>query len=233
MDAEHLIPAYEDTLYYLWAEQNLPANLDPLKADLKDDLERRRIAKLLTRGLNTESGYVLPIEWNYVNQRWLTGRWKLRNDNLFLIPGDSPLGLRLPLNSLAFPQHDYERYQPESDPLRSRAPLAPSGQQFANLAAQKITAQPIGSNNNIEKHSEKNPTHKTKPNYIEAGYVIRTAMCFEARDGRLHLFLPPLTYLEHYVALIEAIEDTAATLNMPVVLEGYEPPKDYRLKDCL
>src|SRR5690606_9359897 len=68
---------------------------------------------------------------------------------------------------------------------------------------------------------------------LEAGYVIRTAMCFEARDGRLHVFLPPVTYLEQYVALIEAIEDTAAALNMPVVLEGYEPPKDYRLKKFL
>lgn len=236
VNSEHLIPAYEDVLYYLWAEQQLPSNIDPLTADLKDDLERRRIAKLLTRGLNTESGYVLPIEWNYLNQSWLSGRWKLRNDNLFLIPGDSPLGLRLPLNSLEFPQHDYERYQPESDPLRSRAPLAASGQQFANLAAQKITAQPIGKNdseNSTEKNTEKNTAQKNKANYVEAGYVIRTAMCFEARDGRLHLFLPPLTYLEHYVALIEAIEDTAATLNMPVVLEGYEPPKDYRLKKFL
>ncbi|EIK44151.1 Transglutaminase-like superfamily domain protein [Cellvibrio sp. BR] len=236
VNSEHLIPAYEDVLYYLWAEQQLPANIDPLTADLKDDLERRRIAKLLTRGLNTESGYVLPIEWNYLNQSWLSGRWKLRNDNLFLIPGDSPLGLRLPLNSLEFSQHNYERYQPESDPLRSRAPLAASGQQFANLAAQKITAQPIGKNdseNSTEKNTEKNTAQKNKANYVEAGYVIRTAMCFEARDGRLHLFLPPLTYLEHYVALIEAIEDTAATLNMPVVLEGYEPPKDYRLKKFL
>jgi uncharacterized protein (DUF2126 family) len=225
-------------LYYLWAEQTLPPDINPLEADLKDDLERRRIAKLLSRGLNTESGYVLPIEWNYsqnqnyTNQSWLTGRWKLRTGELMLVPGDSPLGLRLPLNSLEFPKHEYERYQPESDPLGPREPLATKGQQATALTAEKSGAV---KNTIAQKIAEQKAAlgGAPKPNYIEAGYVIRTAMCFEARDGRLHLFLPPLTYLEHYVALIEAIEDTAATLNMPVVLEGYEPPKDYRLKKFL
>ena len=237
VNSEHLIPAYEDVLYYLWAEQTLPPDINPLKADLKDDLERRRIAKLLSRGLNTESGYVMPIEWNYVNQSWLTGRWKLRTGELMLVPGDSPLGLRLPLNSLEFPKHEYERYQPENDPLTTRAPLAPTGRQATALSAEKIgtTKQTIAQKVAEQKAALANAASPAehKPNYIEAGYVIRTAMCFEARDGRLHLFLPPLTYLEHYVALIEAIEETAATLNMPVVLEGYEPPKDYRIKKFL
>lgn len=241
VNREHLIPAYEDVLYYLWAEGTLPPDINPLEADLKDDLERRRIAKLLSRGLNTESGYVLPIEWNYTqnnaNQNWLTGRWKLRTGELMLVPGDSPLGLRLPLNSLEFPKHDYERYQPENDPLTARAPLAPSGKQATALAAEKSlsTKQTIAQKVAEQKAAQANASNAAahKPNFIEAGYVIRTAMCFEARDGRLHLFLPPLTYLEHYVVLIEAIEDTAAILNMPVVLEGYEPPKDYRLKKFL
>nr|WP_324258165.1 transglutaminase family protein [Cellvibrio fontiphilus] len=231
VNSAHLIPAYEDVLYYLWAEQQLPANIDPLSADLSDDLERRRIAKLLNRGLTTESGYVLPIEWNYTHQRWLTGRWKLRSEHLFLVPGDSPLGLRLPLNSLEFPQHDYERYQPESDPLALDAPLAPSGTQLTALQQSRSTLKQSIHQKIIEQKTALGLQPAT--DFLEAGYVIRTAMCFEARDGRLHLFLPPLTYLEHYVALIEAIEDTAATLNMPVVLEGYEPPKDHRLKKFL
>ncbi|MFC3114236.1 transglutaminase family protein [Cellvibrio fontiphilus] len=231
VNSAHLIPAYEDVLYYLWAEQQLPNNIDPLSADLTDDLERRRIAKLLTRGLNTESGYVLPIEWNYTHQRWLTGRWKLRNEHLFLVPGDSPLGLRLPLNSLEFPQRDYERYQPESDPHAAVAPLAASGAQLAALQGAGSTLKQAIHQKIIEQKTALGI--QPAKDFLEAGYVIRTAMCFEARDGRLHLFLPPLTYLEHYVALIEAIEDTAATLNMPVVLEGYEPPKDYRLKKFL
>ncbi len=218
----HIIPAYEDALYYLWQEQKLPPDVNPLAADLSDSLERRRLAQLLTRGLNTPSGFVLPIEWNYLHQKWLTGRWQLRTGELLLIPGDSPLGLRLPLNSLEFPEHEYERIQPESDPLTQREALAPSGQQQKKLDAARVA--------NAQKLSVQTPS---APHYLEAGYVIRTALCFEVREGRLHLFFPPLTYLEHYVALVEAIEDTARHLQIPVVLEGYEPPKDYRLKKFL
>ena len=267
VDADHLIPAYEDTLYYLWAEQNLPANIDPLKADLKDELERRRIAQVLSRGLNNPTGYVLPIEWNYLHHNWLTGRWKMRRDHLYLIPGDSPLGLRLPLNSLEFPEHEFEKYQAQSDVSVPKPPLAPSGEQMLALKTGRVefnSPSPASvalsghgiSGEIVDASFAKQTSAKTerphpntplarggdakieknisqKKNRIEAGYVIRTAMCFEAREGRLYCFMPPLTYLEHYIALIEAIEDTAAILNMPVVIEGYEPPKDYRLKKFL
>ena len=214
VNAEHLMPAYEDTLYYLWTEQQLPPDVDPTKADLKDSLERRRLAKLLTRGLNVPTGFVLPIEWHFPQQCWITGRWQLRTDHLLLIPGDSPLGLRLPLGSVESPRYDDDRYQPEADPLAERAPLAKAGQAYVKTGAATPGKRPFA-------------------NTLEAGYAIRTALCFEAREGRLHVFMPPLTYLEHYVALIEAIEDTAASLDIPVVIEGYEPPKDYRLKKFL
>ncbi len=248
VNPQHLIPAYEDSLYYLWAEQQLPPEVDPRKADLSDDLERRRLAKLLQRGLNNPTGFVLPIEWNYVHHNWLTGRWQLRNDILSLIPGDSPLGLRLPLGSLSFPEHDYERYQPEADPIVEREPLAAAGQIYAQLAEGKIDPGSAPAMNTAASAAAKaapqkaaaqkisaqaQPQQQPQRNYIEAGYVIRTALCIEPRDGRLHLFMPPLTYLEHYLAIIEAIENTAAELQMPVVIEGYEPPRDYRLKKFL
>jgi uncharacterized protein (DUF2126 family)/transglutaminase-like putative cysteine protease len=219
VNSKHLMPAYEDTLYYLWTEQQLPPEVDPTKADLSDSLERRRLAKLLTRGLNTATGFVLPIEWHFPQQHWITGRWQLRSEQLLLIPGDSPMGLRLPLGSVDAPKYDDDLYQPEADPLVERAPLPKSGQAYVQ-ATLTTAKEPVA-----------NP-HPSRDS-LEAGYAIRTAMCFEARDGRLHVFMPPLTYLEHYVALIEAIEDTAKALQMPVVIEGYEPPKDYRLKKFL
>lgn len=218
VNSKHLMAAYEDTLYYLWTEQQLPPEVDPTKADLSDSLERRRLAKLLTRGLNTATGFVLPIEWHFPEQHWITGRWQLRSEQLLLIPGDSPMGLRLPLGSVDAPKYDDDLYQPEADPLVERAPLPKSGQAY--VQATRATAQEP-----VARHPSRDS--------LEAGYAIRTAMCFEARDGRLHVFMPPLTYLEHYVALIEAIEDTAKALQMPVVIEGYEPPKDYRLKKFL
>jgi uncharacterized protein (DUF2126 family) len=52
----------------------------------------------------------------------------------------------------------------------------------------------------------------------------------EAREGVLYLFLPPLKYIEHYLDLVASIEATALKLKMPVRIEGYEPPRDYRME---
>jgi uncharacterized protein (DUF2126 family) len=60
--------------------------------------------------------------------------------------------------------------------------------------------------------------------------VVRTALAIEPRDGKLWVFLPPLSSAEEYVELINAIEDTAAHLSMPVLIEGYSPPFDSRLR---
>ena len=60
--------------------------------------------------------------------------------------------------------------------------------------------------------------------------LIHTALCVEPRNGKLYVFLPPVTHLEHYLDLVRSIEATAAELKQPVILEGYEPPHDHRLK---
>ena len=60
--------------------------------------------------------------------------------------------------------------------------------------------------------------------------VPHTAICIEAREGRLYIFMPPLTTLEHYLELVATIEETAKSLALPIVLEGYEPPRDYRIE---
>jgi uncharacterized protein (DUF2126 family) len=41
--------------------------------------------------------------------------------------------------------------------------------------------------------------------------------------------VPPQHYLEDYLELVAAIEDTAASLGLPVLVEGYSPPHDPRL----
>jgi uncharacterized protein (DUF2126 family) len=58
---------------------------------------------------------------------------------------------------------------------------------------------------------------------------VRTAISVEARDGRLHVFLPPLPSVDAFVDLIGAIEEAAAAAGLPVQLEGYSPPSDPRL----
>jgi uncharacterized protein (DUF2126 family) len=59
---------------------------------------------------------------------------------------------------------------------------------------------------------------------------VRTALAVEARQGRVYVFMPPVRGADEYVELVMAIEDTAARLQMPVLLEGYTPPFDPRLK---
>ncbi len=202
---KYLMPAYEDTVYYLWREQSLPENVDPRKVDLDDDLERKRLAKLLELGLGNPVGFCLPVGWNYHKNQWRTSPWPLRRDTLTLIPGDSPIGLRLPLNSLPEQTKDHPDTDQPKDLFEARDELLPPGESAAASC-----------------------TDAVETDLVE---VVRTTLCIEPRDGRLNIFMPPLDYLEHYVALIEHIENTAAELDMPVVIEGYDPPSDYRLKN--
>ena len=59
--------------------------------------------------------------------------------------------------------------------------------------------------------------------------LVRTALTVEARNGLIHVFLPPLYAAEDWLALTAAVEDTAAETGRKVVLEGYLPPKDPRM----
>ena len=114
-------PAFEDGLHYLLQEQNLPEDIDSRIATSKDSLERRRLARVLEQGLDTPTGYVLPLEWNFYGHCWQSSEWKFRRDRLTLIPGDSPMGLRLPLESL--PAAEEDPLIQEADPHRETETL--------------------------------------------------------------------------------------------------------------
>ncbi|HSO19216.1 MAG TPA: transglutaminase family protein, partial [Desulfosarcina sp.] len=201
----------------MWAEGSLPVNLDPLKADLKDSLERRRIARLLQGDPGKPVGYVLPMTWDFAVEKWRSGLWEFKQGNLFLIPGDSPMGLRLPLDALPWVAPEKRDPMPERSLLEEFPILGDFHQAVARRESDSSAQQ-----------------RKEQPQFDAAGddrlaKVPHTALCIEPRDGRLHLFMPPLGYLEHYLDLTAAIELTAKALSLPVIIEGYEPPKDPRL----
>ncbi|MGH8678730.1 MAG: transglutaminase family protein, partial [Burkholderiales bacterium] len=63
-----------------------------------------------------------------------------------------------------------------------------------------------------------------------AKHIVRTALCIQPRGGCLHVFFPPLPTIEDWVDLLAATEASATALGLPVVLEGYPPPFDPRLR---
>ena len=202
ISTERIISGFEDAFYFLWREATLPVDVDPLKADLKDDLERRKLADLLDGDLGKPCGYVLPLRWNDQHRGWQSSPWPIRRQHLFLIPGDSPMGLRLPLDSLPSAESDELADSWEVDPLADRPPLEDYRQKVGHYQVLAESEQAI----------------------------VPTALCVEVREKRLYVFLPPFKRLESYLALVAAVEITAAAQSVPVVLEGYEPPEDHRLQ---
>lgn len=234
-----LMPAYEDAWYYMWREGQLPANVDPIKSKLSDERERIRFARLFDKGLDAVTGYVMPLRRDAKRETWETGAWHLRREHLYLIPGDSPMGLRLPLDSLPWiHEKDHPRLHPR-DPLAPFPPLPSEAdlRRHANdLSRQSLDARHDARASSGQKvadaaqdASENKAADADGDLDDSASGVIRTAICVEPRDGRLHVFMPPVETSEDYLALISALEETAAELNQPIVVEGETPPYDPRI----
>ncbi|MHB1187838.1 transglutaminase family protein [Thiobacillus sp.] len=217
-------PAFEDALAALQQEAELPANLDLARADLTDAAVRQNLANKLSGGLNTPTGYVLPLAWQPATHTpgWHSALWTLRRDRIYLAPGDSPMGLRLPLASLPWVAEDEREPWVEVDPFAAQPPLADFHGEVAARYSTHIAPTP--------QHPEVHPQTASLKQTIE---VPHTALCLEARQGDLHVFMPPLATLEQYLDLLAAVEATAAKLKRTVVIEGYAPPSDSRLEKLL
>ncbi|MBU1441430.1 MAG: transglutaminase family protein [Gammaproteobacteria bacterium] len=279
----YIEPGYEDIYYYLWRERRLPVNVDPFDSKLDDEMERTRLRRVFTQKLDSVIGYMLPIEASNADSDapaldgpgWKTGPWFLRDGRLFLIPGDSPMGWRLPLDSQPWASKGDYPYLIERDPTAPRAPLPAStvfrarqagfagdsasgldavpytfGTPQVSMAAlrfQSPTGDGAAGGPATPAQSVGDPGAVRYPRRGEsAHWVTRTALCVEVRDPRrangpaaervgtasgvLYVFMPPLARLEDYLDLVGAVEATAEQLGVQIVLEGYPPPRDPRLK---
>jgi uncharacterized protein (DUF2126 family) len=236
--------AHEDIHYYLWKEQRLPANVVVEDAKLADALERKRLARVFGQGLAAEVGSVLPIRRVIQDgvRRWQSGRWFFRGEHLFLIPGDSPIGFRLPLNSLPWmsPEDALRAQDYEADPFAWRDDLPPHAALMAQRAMraqlppealdQRALRSPRLGEGTASSIEDFRPQPQDIPVIGESDPgVVRTALSVESRDGKLHIFFPPLFAAEDWLDMVAAVEATAAEMGRKVVLEGYLPPSDPRL----
>ena len=218
---EYAIPAFEDPAYWMVKEAELPPNVDPINPKIEDAETRARMVRTFERGLTQPSGFVLPVQrWNseHTDRRWKSEKWALRRGKLFLVPGDSPVGYRLPLESLPWiPKVNYP-FINEQDPTEPRRPL-PSHERLARYYNDNARDQP----------------NVTRQTVVEQTFVpgtgaeVRTAMSIEPRDGVLCVFMPPVERLEDYLELIASIELAAGKIGCPVHIEGYPPPTDPRM----
>ena len=315
--------AFEDAWYYLWRERRLPVNVDPFNSKLDDEMERARLRRVFEQKLDTAVGYVLPVKAvekpEVSGPKWTTGPWFLRDERMYLMPGDSPMGLRLPLDSLPWVSQADFPYLIETDPSTPRqdlpahsamaarysdlpetgvsalpdfgaagggVPASPaptntrggvpylSGSGRAREAARKFQSALKSKNGKYSANvlvagpgpvpvlsaatvkATVNPTYPAQIEPVDfvrvpekqesAHWVTRTALCVEVRDPRrasgpkaeavgeksgvLYIFMPPLEKLEDYLDLLAAIEATAKETGLKLVLEGYPPPRDPRLK---
>ncbi|MGF1452313.1 MAG: transglutaminase family protein, partial [Opitutales bacterium] len=247
---DYLDPGYEDNYYYLWRERRLPVNVDPIKNNVRDPLERQRIAKVFEQGLDKIIGYALPLERGFDAEGtycWLSGPWYTRPSTLYLIPGDSPMGYRLPLESLPW-AHEADKRAPGQEGMSFDLPPLPDHQELARQYFRRTGEGPTTDHASpwrdyFAQFAGKIPPHlRPRPRTLqksdakpEAGkaapWVVRTALCVQPRERHLLVFMPPVPGVEDYIDLLTAIEATAGELQMPVVIEGYLPPHDPRLEN--
>ncbi|WP_349956286.1 transglutaminase family protein [Rhizobium sp. ZPR3] len=220
IEPDYVTPAFEDPAEWLVKEANLPDNVDPSNSKLKDPEERSRMARVFERGLTRPTGYILPVQtWNAraSGRRWTSEKWHTRRGRVFLTPGDSPVGYRLPLNSLDWiPASQYPYINP-MDPTIPREAL-PDYDEDKGRPLQAAHFQPFTGQQPIAPQS-----------LDEIGGYVRTAISVEPRDGRLCIFMPPTVSVEDYLDLVASAERAAAALNLPVHIEGYPPPQDERI----
>ncbi|KJF69679.1 transglutaminase family protein [Rhizobium nepotum] len=221
VEPDLVLPAYEDPAEWIIKEGSLPDNVDPSNSKLKDPEERNRIARVFERGLTTPTGYILPVQaWNAKadGKGWVSEKWNTRRGKIFLVPGDSPVGYRLPLGTLPHVPPSAYPYIHEADPSIPRGPLPdkfkPSGRTMPEASF------------HVDEASGQERIEQTLG---EIGGAVRTAMSVEPRDGRLCVFMPPVERIEDYLELIAAAEAAATDLGLPVHIEGYGPPHDERI----
>ena len=206
LDTTMVLAAREDPLPAMREEGDLPPDVELTDDAIDEAGARTRLRKMMQGGLSKTLGYVLPVRrasGKREGQGWLSELWRFKRGRLYAIPGDSPLGLRLPLGSLPELKPEDYPYIVPLDPYEERGPLPP--------------------------HSALHPEWplRGEPSAKAKVPAVRTALTIQPRDGFLYVFMPPVARLEDYLELVAQLQTAAEDL--PIRLEGYAPPADPRM----
>jgi uncharacterized protein (DUF2126 family)/transglutaminase-like putative cysteine protease len=226
LDPAMVLEAREDPLHWIKAESELPANITLDAASLDDAGGRASLVRAIGSGLSRVVGHVLPVRkasgW-IEGDGWVSEAWTFRRGGLYLVAGDSPIGLRLPFDSLPYLSPEAYPHITPPDPFEERGEAPSFDALFTDAdgnpgdGAGAATPAAVPRRSRVPRN--RRAVARTGP--------VRTALCVEARDGWIHVFLPPVAVLEDYLELIAQIEIAAEGL--PVRIEGYTPPEDPRL----
>ncbi len=202
--ADFISPLFEDPLDRLAAEARLPLGGQPAGVPVVAPAQADARTALVA-ALDAERGdpvaWAIPLGWAEDDSGWVTTSWRTRRGAVFLRPGTSPAGLRLPLDALV------RSPPPAPEPRSGYAPLPPLPATGPDPAAGRAPARPL-----------------------PADRAPSTALCVQERDGHLFVFLPPLPDATACVELLAVVERAARAEAVRVVLEGYTPGGDRRLR---
>ncbi|MGA7490526.1 MAG: transglutaminase family protein [Xanthobacteraceae bacterium] len=227
--ADYVQPAFEDPAQRMLAQGELPENVDPEDPKIDDPAERDRIMRTFERHLGAPAGYVLPVQrWTaQAAPGWVSEVWQTRRQRLFLTPGDSSIGFRLPLSSLPHLRPVDYPHLVRADPTAEHGEL-PDPELLTQAIAHR--SEGVAARAKVVEFRRAQAAPARAVAFASASEVpVRTALTVEPRDGRLCVFMPPVERLEDYLELLAAVEAAAAELGMPIHVEGYEPPPDPRL----
>ena len=160
------------------------------------------------------AGYILPLRRRPIEGRpaWSSQLWFPRPASFILSPGDSPIGYRIPIGMMPWVAPDTLVYEREED---GQVKLPPAPERRPELFRTDPSPDPLP---------------PIPEDAASAPELIRPSLCVQAREGRLHVFLPYVSVLADYLDLVAAVEETSRYLRKPVWIEGYAAPFDLRIR---